>query len=120
MSGQTGDKAGARGLLVVNKTHTLPVMMINVSRKHTRENPDRSCLPHCLGNLIDEQRCRINNRDEVVITDWSSDSSGGGARPSSRSESAVSSEPPEISIYIYYRSSLIHTAIQPIAYSASE
>ena len=79
MSGQTGDKAGARGLLVVNKTHTLPVMMINVSRKHTRENPDRPCLLHCLGNLIDEQRCRINNRDEVVITDWSSDSSGGGA-----------------------------------------
>ena len=120
MSGQTGDKAGARGLLVVNKTHTLPVMMINVSRKHTRENPDRPCLLHCLGNLIDEQRCRINNRDEVVITDWSSDSSGGGARPSSSSESAVSSEPPEISIYIHYRSSLIHTAIQPIAYTASE
>ena len=39
VSGQTGDKTGARGLLVVNKTHTLPVMMINMSptfqRKHT-------------------------------------------------------------------------------------
>ena len=37
VSGQTGDKAGAWGLLVVNKTHTLPVMMINISRKHIPE-----------------------------------------------------------------------------------
>ena len=40
VSGQTGDKTGARGLLVVNKTHTLPAMLINVSW-------NIPCLPAC-------------------------------------------------------------------------
>ena len=111
VSGQTGDQAGAGGLLVVNKTHTLPVMMINMSIKQTRENTLSPCLLHFLENLIDDWGCRINNRDEVVITDWGSDSRGGGPRPrpSSCSDSAT-----RISIYIHYRSSLIHTTIQPM------